>query len=110
MSSSVNHVGSLGLSPQLRIRHLVQRNAPHPVLLAAPRRAEAHGFDVRVRSLERPEVLRSQVFLGLHLDNTLSRLCARNFISLEEFLPISGRDRPTVGHELLADALLGEGS
>lgn len=52
------------LSPQPHIRHRVQRDVPHPVLLAVTRQAEADRLDLRMGFLECSQALGAQVLLS----------------------------------------------
>ena len=56
------------LPPEPDVRYRVQRDIPHPVLLAVARQAEAHELDLRMGGFERPKAPGAQVLLGLHLD------------------------------------------
>ena len=64
-----------------------------------------------MRLLERSQALRPQVLFGLHLDGEHAALPLREEVYLARGVlcrPVVG-DEPAVGHELLADVLLGEG-
>lgn len=98
------------LSPQPHVRHRVQRDVPHPFLLAVARQAEADGLDLRVRLLERSKTLCPQVLLRLHLDGVDTVRPLNQEVNLPRGVlggPVIRR-KPAVGDELLADVLLGK--
>lgn len=100
------------LPPQPHVRHRVQRDVPYPVLLAVARQAEAHGFDLRMGYLECSQALCPQVLLRLHLDGVDTVRPLNQEVNLPRGVlggPVIRR-KSAVGDELLADALLGEGT